>query len=126
MYTLMKSFQIVIILIIVVETLSFRLQTSSNRLFPSIQQHQTNIKQVTKTIIASSFLFGLFSNNVLVSRAEEVETETVKSASSSSIPIVPLYKNKGTDLVKYADVARGFSLLRPFGYNGRYISRFNS
>lgn len=120
---MINTLKLVIALLVVVETLSFRLQMNSHRPFPSFQQHQTNIKQATKAVIASSFLFGLFSNNVLVSRAEDT---AAISSSSSSIPVVPLYKNKGTDLIKYADVARGFSLLRPFGYNGNYMKGFYS
>ena len=63
-----------------------------------------NVKNTVKSVIASSLLFGLFSSNEMIARADEASDATVSSSSSTadSIPVVPVYKNKGSDLQKYA------------------------
>ncbi len=49
--------------------------------------------------------FALLQGNVLKSNALE------------DIASVPLYTKKSNDLQAYSDIARGFKLLRPFGFN---------
>ena len=72
--------------------------------------------------VATGFLaFSIMTTDGMVARAEDV-----------SIPTVPTYNKKSSDLIPYVNVERGFKLFRPFGWNefegqgGGYAVKFAS
>ena len=87
-------------------------------------------KVVSASVLALSLLTGHVGTAAAAS--DEVAAASSSSSSSSSIAKVPLYTKRGSDLVAYTNVERGFRLLRPFGYNefegggGGYAVKFAS
>jgi len=86
-------------------------------------------KAVSASVLALSLLTGHV--DTAAAAADEVAAAP-SSSSSSSIAKVPLYTKRGSDLVAYTNVERGFRMLRPFGYNefegggGGYAVKFAS
>ena len=92
-------------------------------------------KKLLNGVAAGVFAFSMLGNvgdNNWSVRADDEVAVAVASSSSDAIKKQPPYTKKGTDLIAYTNIERGFRMLRPFGYNefegqgGGYAVKFAS
>ena len=118
-----------------------RITMSSSARTASISSTTELVRATKKALSASVLALSLLAGNAGMVVADDVissssssssSTSSITSSSSSGVTKVPLFTRKGSDLVPYTNVERGFRLLRPFGYNefegggGGYAVKFAS
>ena len=84
--------------------------------------HDGLTKKLVHSLTAGFLAFNVMTADGMVARADQEVT----------IPNVPVYNKKSSDLIPYVNVERGFRLFRPFGWNefegqgGGYAVKFAS
>ena len=92
-------------------------------------------KKLLSGVAAGMLAFSVVGNldNSLSSwSARAADDEVAVTVNSDNIKKTPPYTKKGSDLIPYTNIERGFRMLRPFGYNefegqgGGYAVKFAS
>ncbi len=92
-------------------------------------------KKLLSGAAAGMFAFSMMGNldsNSWSARAADDEIAVTVSTENSNIKKTSPYTKKGSDLIAYTNIERGFRMLRPFGYNefegqgGGYAVKFAS